>query len=388
MAIDMKLFEEGVDRRNTGCVKWDVQAKWEGKEIIPMGVADMDFPSPESVREAIIRRAEHGAFGYCCNDPKDTEAVVRWMKRRHDVDIDAEAVLFSPGVVDSTMVAAAALGKPGDKAVILTPVYPSFFGAANTRGLQEVRCPMICRDGQWYMDYAAIENAFKDGAKLFLLCNPHNPVGRVWTEEELERLVSLTRRYGVTIISDDIHADLIMPGYKLTSILKVEPKAIAMISGTKTFNLAGLRHSSVLIPDPELRKKFQEEYNSRNIDGINMFGRIAQTAAYEGGEEWLDALLCYLAGTRDMAEAFLRSELPEIPFARLEGTYLMWLDFRSFGMEQKDLEKWCAEKAGVGFTSGTAFGAEGSGFMRMNIATPRRNVVQALEQLKAAARAR
>lgn len=382
MAIDMKLFEEGLDRRNTDCSKWDDLGWWKGKEIIPLSIADMDFATPAAVSEAIIRRAQHGAFGYCKYNPEDYEAVVRWMKNRHGVEIDKDAVMFSPGVVDSSMVATAALGKPGDKVVILTPVYPSFFGAANTRGLQEVRCPLLHEDGKWSMDYEAIEDAFRAGAKLFLLCNPHNPVGRVWTEEELRTLVSLTRRYGVTIISDDIHADLIMPEHEQTSILKVEPHSIAMISGTKTFNLAGIRQSSVLIPDPDLRKVFMDEYHDRKIDGVNMFGRIAQTVAYNEGGEWLDALIQYLAGTRDMVEEFFRTEIPQVSVSRMEGTYLMWLDCRAFGKTQEELGIWSREKAGVGFTEGTAFGVEGTGFLRMNIATPRKNIVQALEQVK------
>ena len=388
MAIDMKLFEEGLDRKNTGCIKWDAEGSFEGKELIPMGVADMDFASPAVVKEAIIRRAEHGAFGYCTTDPADVEAVQGWMQRRYGLTVEKDAVLFTPGVVDSSMVATVALGKPGDKVVIMTPVYPSFFQAANTHGLQEVRCPLIHNENGWFMDYEAIEQAFKDGAKFLMLCNPHNPVGRVWTEAELKELVALTKRYGVNIISDDIHADLTMPEYKVTPILSLDPTAIEMISATKTFNLACMRHSSVLIPDPDVRQKFQKEYSSRRIDGVNMFGRIAQTAAYNGGEEWLDALRAYLAGTRDLTEAFLRDELPEISCSHLEATYLMWLDCRALGMETQEMRNWFAREAGVGFTAGTAFGVEGTGFMRMNIATPRKNVSRALEQIKAAIRAR
>lgn len=385
MAIDTKLFEYGVNRENTGCVKWDARKGVFGRaDVIPLWVADMDFASPDCVAEAIIRRAQHGAFGYCTADPADKAAVISWMKTRHGVDVTEESIFFTPGVVDSTMVATAALGKPGDKVVIMPPVYPSFFGASTTRGLVQVRVPLLCDNNNWSMDYEGLEKAFRDGAKIVILCNPHNPVGRVWTEDELKKLVELTRRYGVTIVSDDIHADLILPGNELTSILKLEPRAIAMISATKTFNLAGLRHSSVIIPDPELRKLFEDELRSRAIDGVNMFGRIAQTAAYNGGAEWLDALLEYLDGTRAEVEKFLAEELPEVTCAPLQGTYLMWLDFKALGIASAELGKLITEKAGVGLCKGTDYGPEGEGYMRLNIASPRSMVMQGLRQIKAA----
>lgn len=389
MAIDMKLFELGVNRENTGCIKWDGREHVFGKaDVLPMWVADMDFAAPECVTDAIIGRARHGAFGYCADDPADKQAVIDWMARRHGLKLTADDIKFSPGVIDSMETALGALkamGK-GDSVAMFTPVYGPFYGSTRQNGMEVKGCSMLHEGSDWRMNLEGLEEIFKAGTKIMLLCNPHNPVGRVWTRAELEELVGLTKRYGVTIVSDEIHADLEMPGYKNTSMLCVDPQSIVFISATKTFNLAALRHSSVLITDPELREAVQAEFARRGNDGVNMFGRIAQTAAYQGGEEWLDALLGYLAGTRDTVERFMAEELPEVNCARLMGTYLMWLDFRFMKLDQDALEKKMIEEAGIGFSSGTSFGDEGAGFMRMNIATPRANVIKALEQLKAVVR--
>lgn len=385
MAIDIQLFEQGVCRENTGCVKWDRRENVFGKaDVIPMWIADMDFAAPACVTDAIIARTNQGAFGYCSEDPADKQAVIDWMKTRHGVELAADDILFSPGVIDSMVTAIGALGAEGDSIAMFTPVYGPFYGSTKKNNMVIKGCPMIQDGSRWSMDLNALEEIFKEGTKLLLLCNPHNPVGRIWTRDELEALVKLTRKYGVTIISDEIHADLEMPGYKNTSILNIDPDAIVLISATKTFNLAALKHSSVLIKNEEIREKVKAEFARRGNGGINMFGRLAQTAAYQGGAEWLDALLEYIADTRDAAVEFLKKELPQVQVAELQGTYLMWLDFRYLGMEHEALKKLMIEKAGVGFSSGTDFGELGQGFMRMNIATPRKNVMQALKQLKEA----
>jgi cystathionine beta-lyase len=284
--------------------------------------------------------------------------------------------------METALGALKAMGK-GTSVAMNVPVYGPFYGSTRQNEMEIKGVEMIHEGADWKMNFEGLEEVFKAGTKIMLFCNPHNPVGRIWTREELEQLVALTRKYDVTIISDEIHADLEMPGYKNTCMLNVEPKSIVFVSATKTFNLAALRHSSLLITDPELKEQVKKEFYRRGNGGINMFGRIAQTAAYQGGEEWLDALLEYLAGTRDMVEKFLAEELPEVGCARLMGTYLMWLDFRYLGLEQKELVRLMVEEAGIGFSSGTDFGVEGTGFMRMNIATPRSNVMKALQQIKA-----
>ncbi len=309
----MSQFDAGVRREGTHCLKWDERRAVFGREdVIPLWVADMDFAAPEPVIRAMIERARHGAFGYSGNDPRNAQAVVHWMKSRHGVDVAEDAVLFSPGVVDSLRVAVAAFTKPGDAVAVLTPVYGPFYSAVEAAGCIVRRSPLLSTSEGWMMDFDDLGTALREGARAVLLCNPHNPVGRVWTREELERLSALTRRWGAALIADEIHADLEMPSYKNTSILAVDPGAMAFISATKTFNLAALRHSSALIPDADRRRAFQEEYRRRGIDGLNLFGALAQRVAYEEGGPWLDEMLTYLDGTRAFVERFLAERLPVI----------------------------------------------------------------------------
>ncbi len=381
----MSQFDVGVRRKGTHCQKWDERKAVFGREdVIPLWVADMDFAAPEPVVRALVERAQHGAFGYSGHDPGDVQAVVRWMKQRHSVDVAEESVLFSPGVVDSLRIAVAAVTKPGDAVVVQTPVYGPFYGAVEAAGCVIRRNPLIDTPDGWMMDFDDLETALREGARAVLLCNPHNPVGRVWTREELEHVSALARRWNAALIADEIHADLEMPGFKNTSVVSVNPDAMAFISATKTFNLAALRHSSAIIPNPERRKAFEEEYNRRGINGLNLFGALAQRAAYEKGGPWLDELLEYLDGTRRFVESFLAERLPMIRPSRLMGTYLMWLDMRKLGFEPDALARFLVDKAGLGLTSGSYFGPEGAGFMRLNIATPRANVERAMEQLEAA----
>lgn len=382
----MFSFDEGVTRAGTNCEKWDeCKAVFGTEDVLPMWVADMDFAAPQPVIDAMARRVAHGAFGYTAITDADYDAVTGWMKRRHNLDVEKSDVLFSPGVVDSLRVAVAAVTQPGDTVVILTPVYGPFYASAEAAQCQIRRCPLVQDEDGWHIDYSDLEAAFKAGAKTFMLCNPHNPVGRVWTRAELENICALARKYNVTIISDEIHADLEMPGYRVTPILSVEPNAIQLISATKTFNLAALRHSSVLIKNADLRARFKAEYDKRGIDGINLFGALAQRTAYNEGEAWLDELLAYIDGNRRVVEDALKGTI--VKYSRLEATYLMWLDMRALNLNQKDLMRFVVEKARLGLNDGTFFGEEGAGFVRLNLATPRKNVVEAMARLTAALKA-
>ena len=382
----MFSFDEGVNRAGTNCEKWDERKEVFGTEdVLPMWVADMDFAAPQPVIDALSRRVAHGAFGYTAITDADYEAVTGWVKRRHNLEIEKSDVLFSPGVVDSLRIAVAAVTQPGDTAVILTPVYGPFYASAEAAQCHIRRCPLVQDKDGWHIDFDDLEAAFKAGAKAFMLCNPHNPVGRVWTRAELESICALARKYNVTIISDEIHADLEMPGYKVTPILSVEPNAIQLISATKTFNLAALRHSSVLIKNADLRARFKAEYDKRGIDGITLFGALAQRTAYNEGEAWLNELLTYIDGNRRIVEDALKDTI--VKCSRLEATYLMWLDMRALDMAQKELMRFVIEKARLGLNDGTFFGEEGTGFVRLNLATPRKNVVEAMARLTAALKA-
>ena len=347
----MFSFDEGVQRAGTRCEKWDGRIETFGTEdVLPMWVADMDFAAPQPVIDALAARVAHGAFGYTKIEDDDYAAVTGWVKRRHNLEVEKSDVLFSPGVVDSLGVAVAAVTQRGDTAVILTPVYSPFYACAEAAGCHIRRCPLIQDETGWRIDYNDLEAAFKAGAKALMFCNPHNPVGRAWTRAELETVCDLARAYGVTVISDEIHADLEMPGHKVTPILSVEPNAIQLVSATKTFNLAALRHSSVLIKNADLRARFKAEYDRRGIDGVNLFGALAQRTAYNAGEPWLDELLNYIDGNRRVVEDALRDT--PIRFSRLEATYLMWLDMRALNMDQPALVRFMIEKARLGLNSG------------------------------------
>ena len=376
-----ELFDRGVDRRGSKSWKWDANMSNFGSEnVIPMGTADTDFMVPETVREALVSRAMHGAFGYTIVADSDLDAVAGWMNSRHNTNVGRECVTLSPGVIDSLNVAVCAYTEPGDLVAIQTPVYGPFYGVVKNNGRRLYESPLIHDENGWRMDLGNLEEGFKSGAKMMILCSPHNPLGRVWRREELEALHDLCERYGVMVVSDEIHSDVILPGHTQTPWITIDPKGVTCISATKAFNIAALRCSSVIIPDNDKREQFRKEFRSRGIDGINLFGVLAQTTAYQTGADWLDALCLYIDENRKLAESYLSEHRPEFSFSHIEGTYLLWLDMRCLGLDEPELRKWCAGK-GVGLVQGTAFGENGRGFMRMNIATPRSNLMKALELL-------
>lgn len=379
------FFDTGAIRENTNSVKWDGREKLFGrKDALPLWVADMDFFSPDCVRKALAAEAEKGLWGYAFNFDEAIQAVCDWEKKRHAVTVKADQVLLSPGVVDSLGFSVNAYTKSGDKVAIMTPVYGPFLHVVENSGRIPCFVPLLnTRDG-WKMDLDCLEEGLKQGVKLLLLCSPHNPVGRIWTEAELKEVFMLCERYGCRVVTDEIHADFEMPGYRHTSSMLMSENAVCLVSATKTFNLAGLRCSSMLFGSDQDKKVMERFLDSVGIGEVSTMGAVAQTAAYRGGEEWLNALLGYLDGTRKAAEAFARDHLPGFSFSRLEGTYLMWLDMRSAGLCQEKLEKKLIEEANVALSSGASFSAHGEGFMRVNIATPRANVIKALENIRKA----
>ena len=382
-----KIFDEGAQREGTECEKWDSRKEVFGRaDVIPLWVADMDFPSPAAVRDALVERAQQGVYGYTQSLPRNRQAVASWMKKRHGADVQTDWILSSPGVVDSLREALKIFTKPGDGVVVQPPVYGPFFRVTEQVGCRILRNRLINTDEGWRMDFEDLERHFADGAKAMLLCSPHNPTGRVWTQEELQRVVELCNRYHVALVCDEIHADFEMPGNHHTSMITLEgaQRAVVCISATKTFNLAGLRNSSILIRDEQVRADMKKQLELDGLAGENLFGMIAQRAAYEQGEEWLNGLIEYLDGNMRYVESFINEHIPEIKLHRPQGTYLMWLDMRALNMNQEDLGRFMVEKAGIGFSGGTGFGEEGTGFMRLNAAIPRRYLVRAMEQLERA----
>lgn len=382
-----KIFDEGAQREGTECEKWDSRKEVFGRaDVIPLWVADMDFPSPAAVKEALVERAQQGVYGYTQSLPRNRQAVANWMKKRHGAEVQTDWILSSPGVVDSLREALKIFTKPGDGVVVQPPVYGPFFRVTEQVGCRILRNRLINTDEGWRMDFEDLERHFAAGAKAMLLCSPHNPTGRVWTKEELQKVVELCNRYNVALVCDEIHADFEMPGNHHTSMITLEgaQRAVVCVSATKTFNLAGLRNSSILIRDEQVREDMKKQLELDGLAGENLFGMIAQRAAYEQGEEWLDGFIEYLDGNMRYVESFIKEHIPEIKLHRPQGTYLMWLDMRALNMKQEDLGRFMVEKAGIGLSGGTGFGEEGAGFMRLNAAIPRRYLVRAMEQMERA----
>lgn len=393
MRQEMRAYLDApIDRHGTHCEKWDMLGKHFGRDdLIAMWVADMDFRTVPQVRDALIERAGHAIYGYTEDGDREREAERGWLARRHGLTVDADWILYSPGVVDSIFFCMDALTGPEDAVLIQPPVYGPFYQAAKLYRRRLATSPLI-RDGDtWRMDYDDLEKQFADGVGLMILCSPHNPVGRVWTRGELQKLVALAARYGVVIVSDEIHADFTFDGHRQTRILAIEGAAsncVMLTSATKSFNLAGLRQSSVIAPNPELRGAISGALARAHATSPNIFGSIAQTAAYTCGDEWMDAVVEYVGENRDRAVDFLRKNIPEISCAPQEGTYLMWMDFSGLGMPHEAVQSLLVERAGVALNSGLFFGEEGRGWFRMNLATPWANVEKTLENIYNAIRSR
>lgn len=384
------LLDAPMDRTGTHCLKWDkLEAIYGRKDLLAMWVADMDFPTAPEVTQALVERAKHPIYGYTDTRDEERRAEAEWLRRRHSLEVEPEWILYSPGVVDSLYFCVRALIQPGDAVVVQPPVYGPFFDAAGKLDRPILRSRLILNEGGWRMDFDDLEKKFASGAKLMLLCNPHNPVGRVWTRDELSRLVDLARRHGVILVSDEIHAEFALDGRRTARILSIEGAAdcsVMLTSATKAFNLAGLRHSSIIIQDADLRTRVEAELRRSHVSEPNLFGSVAQTAAYLHGDAWMDAVLEYVTENRDWAVDFLAKELPEIRCVPPEGTYLMWMDLRALGLSAEGLKSMLVDKARIAVNDGLFFGEEGRGWVRMNLATQRANVVRALENLRSAIR--
>ena len=393
MRQEMRSYLDlSVDRRGTNCEKWDMLGQFFGRDdLLAMWVADMDFRTVPQVRDALVERAGHAIYGYTDNSTEERDAEAGWLWRRHGLKVEIDWILYSPGVVDSIFFCVSSLTGPEDAVLIQTPVYGPFFRAAELYDRKLITSPLIRGKSGWQMDFDDLEKKFARGVRMMILCSPHNPVGRVWTREELQRLVGLAERYNVIIVSDEIHADFTFDGHRQTRILALDGadrNCIMLTSATKSFNLAGLRHSSIIVPNPELREAISKALIRAHAISPNIFGSIAQTTAYRCGDEWMDAVVEYIRENRDYTVEFLRERLPEIGCAPQEGTYLMWLDFTGLGLSHEDVLSLLVNKARVAMNDGLFFGEEGRGWFRMNLATPRANVEMALENISKAIRSR
>lgn len=382
-------FDKVIDRRHTASLKWDaVEKRFGSSDILPLWVADMDFPSPPEVVAALTERAKHGMYGYTIRPQSFYDAILGWLKRRHQWDVRQEWLAFAPGVVTALSVLVSILTEPGERVLIQPPVYYPFFDVVRQNGRELVEQPLVLRDGRYVMDWDDLERKLASGVKLMLLCSPHNPGGRVWSREELQTLGELCRKYQVKVVSDEIHADLVYPGHRHIPLASLSPElaqnTVTCLSPSKTFNLAGIKTAVVVIPHPQLRRKYQERMHLLSLHEENCFAVTALQAAYTQGEGWLEELLAYLQGNLAFLQEFADRHLPGMRVMQPEGTYLVWLDCRSLGMDPQRLKEWMYEEAKVALNEGSMFGQNGRGFLRLNIACPRTLLREGLERMRRA----
>lgn len=374
-------FDKTIDRRATNSYKWDSAP--EG--VLPMWVADMDFRTAPAIIDALQKRVAHGIFGYTRVPDAYYGAVTSWFSRRHGWDIDREWIIYTSGVVPAVSAVIKALTVPGDKVIVQTPVYNCFFSSIRNNGCEIVSNPLRRTADTYKMDFDALERCAADPrTKVMLLCNPHNPAGRVWTPDELTRLGNICLRNGVTVVADEIHCELVYQGFKYTPFASLSDaflhRSVTCVSPSKAFNIAGLQIANIVAFDNDLRSRIDKAININEVCDVNPFGVAATIAAYNEGEEWLNQLVGYLHGNYEAMAEFCRRELPEFPITRLEGTYLVWMDCSSLGMPSDALEHALLDDARLWLNAGTMYGAEGEGYMRWNIACPRSVMLDGLNR--------
>lgn len=379
-------FDEVVDRRGTDCIKHDALRMFFGVEdVLPLWVADMDFRTPDFIMDAIRKRLDHEVLGYTYRSDDFYLSVSGWVKRRFGWDIQTEWISFSPGVVSAITASVMAFTAPGDKVIVQTPVYFPFFESVRGMKRRLSENPLKLENGRYYFDFEDFESKIDHKTKMLLLCSPHNPGGMVWTKSELERLAEICNRNGILVVSDEIHADLLMEGNKHTPYAMLSEEcalnSVVCMAPSKTFNVAGLSTSYVVIPDPEKRKVYERTMRTLHVHMGNIPGTVALIAAYTHGDEWLDQMMRYVQENYFYMEKVLSERLPRVGVMRPEATYLVWLDFRHYGMSDKQLSRFMAEVAKVGLNNGGRFGRPGDGFMRINIGCPRSVLTEALDRI-------
>ena len=393
-------FNQEIDRKGTNCMKWEfifdgstltfgdhADPKHGPNRLLPMWVADMDFRCPPAVIEALVTRAEHGVYGY--NFPCDSyyEAVIKWMARRYNREIDRDWISLTPGVVSALNMLVQTFVEPGNRVLVQRPVYRPFFDVIINNGAEIVSNSLLYKNGQYEMDFDDLAQKAADPAvKMAILCSPHNPVGRVWTAEELARFGEICIENDVLVIADEVHCDLIYKGYSFTSFASLSEifahNSFVCTAASKTFNLAGLKTSNIITPNRDLRERFEKTLVRNGLFGVNTFGIVAVEAAYNHGEEWLEEVMVYIENNYRFMESFIAEHLPQLKIIRPQGTYLVWVDFRNLGLDPTSRKAWLMDEARVYLNEGELFGPEGEGFERFNIACPRSILEEALERIK------
>ena len=378
-------FDELVVRRGTGCVKWDESPD---DEIIPLWVADMDFKAAPAIQDAIRKRAEHGVFGYTVVEDDYYEAVISWFQRRHDWTIHREEILYTTGVVPAMSVAIKALTMPGEKVLILSPDYNCFFSSVRNNGCEVLETALLRVGDSFEVDWEDFETKCSDEkTTVFLLCNPHNPCGRVWTAKELELMNDICLRHRVKVVSDEIHCELVMPGYRFQPFAAVSEacreNSVILNSPSKSFNIAGLQAANIICSQPDWRRRLDRAININEVCDLNPFGPVALKAAYNESEDWIDELNQYLWGNYQALCEFVEANIPQWKVCKLEGTYLPWIDISAMNTTAQDLCDKLLDEAKVWLNPGTMYGPQsGEGYIRINIATQRSRLIEALNRIK------
>ena len=378
-------FDELVVRRGTGCVKWDESPD---DEIIPLWVADMDFKAAPAIQDAIRKRAEHGVFGYTVVEDDYYDAVISWFQRRHDWTIRREEILYTTGVVPAMSVAIKALTMPGEKVLILSPDYNCFFSSVRNNGCEVLETALLRVGDSFEVDWEDFETKCADEkTTVFLLCNPHNPCGRVWTAKELELMNDICLRHGVRVVSDEIHCELVMPGYRFQPFAAVSEacreNSVILNSPSKSFNIAGLQAANIICSQPDWRRRLDRAININEVCDLNPFGPVALKAAYNESEDWIDELNQYLWGNYQALCEFVEANIPQWKVCKLEGTYLPWIDISAMNTTAQDLCDKLLDEAKVWLNPGTMYGPQsGEGYIRINIATQRSRLIEALNRIK------
>lgn len=379
-------FNELVDRQDTNSLKYDARKHFFGnKDLLPLWVADMDFRTPDFISEAIQERAKHEIYGYTFRPDSYDEAIVGWLKNRHNWDVQKEWIHFSPGVVPALALAVMSFTEPGDSVIVQPPVYFPFFSAVKNSDRELIENPLKIENGRYCMDFDDLEKKIQGDTKMLLLCNPHNPGGMAWTLEELNRLGEICEANNLLVVSDEIHSDLVFKGQKHIPFASISEEfsmnSITCMAPSKTFNIAGLSTSFLVMPNKRIFDKYDHLMKGTHLYGGNIFGSVALEAAYTKGGDWLDQLMDYIEGNYNFVEWYLKENIPQIVPMKPEATYLVWLDFSALKLKDADINSRLIQ-AGVGLNRGVQFGRQGKGFMRMNIGCPRSIIAEALERMK------
>ena len=387
MPYDASFFAQGIDRRNTGCEKWDDRSILDAGGI-PLWVADMDFPCAPPIARAIRRRAEHPCFGYNTSDPQDEAALIAFWRRRHHLEIAPGETQMLPCVITGLKTCVRAFTKEGDQVAIVTPVYGPFYGSIESNKRVVKAVSLIRREdtGRYELDFDKLEDALRGGAKLIMMCSPHNPVSRLWSREELTALCRLAYQYDVPIVCDEIHADFVYAPGNFVSILSIpegRKRAVMLCSASKTFNIAGLQQAALVCMNEDMMAAVRSELTGSGVTSGNTFASLAARTAYTQCDEWLDGLVDYLDGSRRLLAKLVVELLPKAKMSPVEATYLAWLDLRAYGYSCEELAKRFRAK-GVALTGGTFFGEEGEGFMRVNFACPRSQLEEGVRRMRKA----